>query len=75
MGVPPRVTITRTWRVSGSGMGYRQQFLRAAISHQVMLIVSVSFLFFGGGVLIDCPRSVLYVLDLVRFRQMAAGVH
>lgn len=33
------------------------------------------FSFFWGGVLIDCPRSVLYVVDLVRFRQMAAGVH
>ena len=27
-----------------------------------------------GWVLIDCPRSALYVVDLIRFRQMAAGV-
>ena len=35
-----------------------------------MLIV---FCFFSG-LLIDWPPSALYVVDLVRFRQMAAGV-
>src|SRR6266702_4335453 len=80
MAIPPWATTTRRWRASGSG---KRDIGSSSCEGVPIISGDAPFFFFFGGevvaallgwVLIDRPRSALYVVDLVRFRQMAAGV-
>ena len=79
MAILPWATTTRRWRASVSG----KRDIGSSSYEGVHITSGDSRFFFfwerrtaalPGWVLIDWPCSALYVVDLVRFRQMAAGV-
>jgi UDP-glucose:glycoprotein glucosyltransferase len=67
--IPQWATITRIWGASGSG---RQDIGNS--SCEAVPIISGYTRFCFLELLIDWPCSALHVVDLIQFRQMAAGV-